>query len=410
MTDETKPPRQAPVFASFFQGGFECSTHRRPDRRRLDIIAATKHDELAESDYRLMASLGIRTIRDGLRWHLIDKGGSHYDWSGFLPMLRAAKAAQVQVIWDVFHYGWPDDIDVWTPAFVDRFAAFAGAAAKLIRNETDEVPLYSPVNEISFVAWAGGDAAVMNPFANYRGGELKAQLIRASIAATEAIWDVDKRARIMQIDPMINALPHADLPSSVEVARNRTAGQFEAWDMLKGACRPGLGGQPKYLDVIGINFYPHNQWIEGWGPLHWTSGGYLPFRHILMENYRRYGRPLFIAETGIEAERRPQWLRYVCGEVAVARAMGVPVEGICLYPIMNHPGWLDERHCPNGLIDYCRDTYERSIYEPLAKELAIQQKFFERAPRDKLKGAIIPLETGQTFDDPTATYHETPYL
>jgi beta-glucosidase/6-phospho-beta-glucosidase/beta-galactosidase len=323
-------------------------------------------------------------------------------------MLRAAQLAGVQVIWDIFHYGWPDDLDIWRPEFVDRFAAFAGAVARLIHDEHPEVPLFAPVNEISFVAWAGGDAAIMNPFATHRGGELKAQLIRASIAATEAIWQVDPRARIMQIDPMINALPHARIESSRAVARNRTAGQFEAWDMLRGDLRPDLGGHPRYLDVIGINYYPHNQWIEGWGPLHWTSGAYLPFRYVLMENFRRYGRPIFIAETGIEAERRPQWFRYLCGEVAAARAMGVPVEGVCLYPIMNHPGWLDERHCPNGLIDYSRETFERSVYEPLAKELASQQIFFASTPRDKLEGIILPLEEDQTFDDPTAEYGEPP--
>ncbi len=96
---------------------------------------------------------------------------------------------------------------------------------------------------------------------------------------------------------MINALPHARYESSVEVARNRTAGQFEAWDMLRGALHPELGGHPRYLDVIGINFYPHNQWIEGWGATALDLWRLSPVRHLLMENYRRYGRPIYIAET-----------------------------------------------------------------------------------------------------------------
>ena len=69
-------------------------------------------------------------------------------------MLRAATAAGVQVVWDLCHYGWPDDIDIWSPEFVDRFAAFAAAAARVVRDETDGVPFYSPVNEISYWAWA----------------------------------------------------------------------------------------------------------------------------------------------------------------------------------------------------------------------------------------------------------------
>ena len=117
------------LFTSFFLGGFECSTHRRRDGRRLDLLAATSHDRLAARDYREVAGFGLRTVRDGLRWHLIEARPRDYDWSSFLPMLRAARAAGVQVVWDLCHYGWPDDVDIWTPAFVDRFAAFAAAAA-----------------------------------------------------------------------------------------------------------------------------------------------------------------------------------------------------------------------------------------------------------------------------------------
>ena len=38
------------------------------------------------------------------------------------------------------------------------FARFAGAAAQIVRDETDAVPFYCPVNEISFWAWSAGDA------------------------------------------------------------------------------------------------------------------------------------------------------------------------------------------------------------------------------------------------------------
>ncbi len=39
------PPPAPPLFRSFFQGGFECSTHRRAhDRKRVDVIAGTAHD------------------------------------------------------------------------------------------------------------------------------------------------------------------------------------------------------------------------------------------------------------------------------------------------------------------------------------------------------------------------------
>jgi hypothetical protein len=42
---------------------------------------------------------------------------------------------------------------------------------------------------------------------------------------------------------------------------------------------------------------------------------YRPAWQMLREVYERYRRPLFIAETGIEDEARPAWLRYVGYEV-----------------------------------------------------------------------------------------------
>ena len=71
-------------------------------------------------------------------------------------MLRAARGTGTQVIWDLAHWGWPDDVDIWSPSFIERFARFAGAVARVVRDETDAVPFYTPVNEISFWAWAGG--------------------------------------------------------------------------------------------------------------------------------------------------------------------------------------------------------------------------------------------------------------
>jgi hypothetical protein len=61
------------IFKSYFMGGFECSTHRNFQRRRIDVIEATRHDVFAEADYRRLIHFGIRTARDGIRWHLIER-------------------------------------------------------------------------------------------------------------------------------------------------------------------------------------------------------------------------------------------------------------------------------------------------------------------------------------------------
>jgi beta-glucosidase/6-phospho-beta-glucosidase/beta-galactosidase len=360
------------LFRSFIMGGFECSTHRLPGGKRLDLISSTRHDEFAASDYRLLQRHGILTARDGLRWHLIERSPGRYDFSSSTRMLKAARDTGMQVIWDLWHYGWPDDIDIFSAAFVERFTAFARQAANAI-SEYDSAPLISPINEISFFSWAGGDGGIFNPFAKHRGNEMKRQLVRATIQSVTAMRQVNPAIRFCQIDPIINVVARSQREEDLENAEGYRRSQFEAWDMITGRAQPELGGADGMIDLIGVNYYIHNQFV-------WHGSHIVPsdprYRHVstmLQEVYERYRRPLFIAETGIEDMARPAWLRYICREAFTALEAGVPVEGLCLYPILNHPGWDDDRHCLNGMFDYADADGRREVYQPLAEEVARQQ-------------------------------------
>ena len=359
-------------FKSFFMGGFECSSHRHDGGPRLDVVAATKHDEMAASDYRQLRNHGIQTVRDGLRWHLIDKGPLGYDWSSFLPMLRAANETGTQVIWDLCHYGWPDDLDIWSPAFVERFGRFAEATARLIRDESDAVPFFCPVNEISFWAWGGGDVGYLNPHLHGHGDRLKRLLVQASIAAIRAVRSVDPRARIVHAEPVIHIEPRGGHTQDIEPVAHHMTSQWHALDMLAGRRLPELGGRPEYLDIVGVNYYPNNQWVNDGGPIPLGRHDYRPFRDILLTAFRRYGRPMIVAETGAEGSAGPSWLHYIAGEVDAVIAAGVPVEGICLYPVLDYPGWDDDRTCPVGLLQLAPGRHGRLVQEALATELRRQ--------------------------------------
>ena len=367
-------------FNSFFLGGFESSAHVLPSGKRLDMISATCHDTYAREDYQRLKSVGIKVARDAIRWHLIERRPYTYEWSSVLPMVRAARDTGAQIIWDLCHYGWPDDVDIFRPEFVQRFSAFARAFAVLIFNETDDTPYFAPMNEISFLAWGGGDHGFINPFAVNRGLELKCQLVRATIAAIEAIRDVAPHARFVQVDPVINVVT-GDTANEAKkkAAADYTRAQFEAHDMIAGRVWPQLGGHPDYLDILGANYYVHNQWELDSSFVERTDGRYRPLSKLLADLYCRYERPLFLAETGIEDDLRPEWFAYIANEVIEAIDQGIPIEGICLYPVANHPGWDDERHCHNGLWDYCNESGHREIYKPLADELRIQTVRIEQA-------------------------------
>lgn len=365
------------LFRSFFLAGFECSSHRRNDRRRLDLISASRHDRFARSDYQAVSRFGLDTVRDGLRWHLIENANGEYDWSSFLPMLRASLDTHVQVIWDLFHYGWPDHIDVWSPQFVNRFEHFSRAVAGLLKAHGQEQPWISPVNEISFLSWAGADEAWINPFTRKRGFELKCQLVRAAIAGIDAIRSVLPGARFVHCEPAIHIIADPMRPQDREEAEGYRQFQFQTLDMLSGRLmQRQLGGGPQYIDVIGLNYYNNNQWVHNGRTIWLGDRLYRPFREILREYAERFQRPLFVAETGCEGDDRPRWFRYVCGEVLAAIERGVPMEGICLYPVCNHPGWDNDRHCPNGLLGYADDAGRREVFRPLALELARQRGAF----------------------------------
>ena len=193
------PDLQPPLLPTFFGAGFECSTHRRADGQRLDLVAATAHSRFAEADYRACREHGLGWARDGLRWHLAEPAPGRYDWSSWLPQLRAARRGRRRRVLGPLPLrlaGRPRHLAAgvsWEPLRAVSPAPPPSCSG------TRPTPCRSrcPVNEPSFWSWAGGDAAAFNPSTHGRGFELKAQLVRAALAASEAVRGVDPRARLL---------------------------------------------------------------------------------------------------------------------------------------------------------------------------------------------------------------------
>jgi beta-glucosidase/6-phospho-beta-glucosidase/beta-galactosidase len=355
-------------------GGFECSTHRLKTGRRLDLIHATAHDHYLREDYSLLKEYGMLTVREGVRWHLIQPVPGRQDFSSVMPFIRTSQEMGIQVIWDLCHFGWPDHLDIFTPQWVDALEELARGFAGILRREASDVPLVAPMNEISFVSWAGGDTGYLNPFEQGRGHELKRQVVRAAVRASAVLRDELKNVQLVSPEPVIHVAGDPRKPGDVLQAEQYRSSMFEAWDMLTGRVHPDLGGNENFLQIVGVNFYDRNQWWNFGDTIRRGEPEYRPFREILREVYARYLRPLFVAETGTEDEARPGWFAYICEEVRAAIADGVPVQGICLYPILNHPGWDDDRHCHNGLWGYAAPDGSRPIFEPLAEEVRQQER------------------------------------
>ncbi|MBA2448005.1 MAG: hypothetical protein H0V51_08270, partial [Chloroflexi bacterium] len=108
---------------SLFLGGFEGSSLRTADGGWLDLVVATQHDLQAREDYARCRALGIRAVRETARWPLIDRGGA-FDLTSVRELAGLGREAGLTQIWDLMHYGYPDDLDPLSARFVDRFAAY----------------------------------------------------------------------------------------------------------------------------------------------------------------------------------------------------------------------------------------------------------------------------------------------
>jgi beta-glucosidase/6-phospho-beta-glucosidase/beta-galactosidase len=377
--------KTTPRFDSFFMAGFECSSHRRRDGVRLDLIRATGHDRHVLNDYRQCHELGFRTLRDGLRWHLIEQSPGKYDWSSWLPMLEAAEEVGMQIIWDLFHYGSPDHVDQAGADFPQRFANFAVAALEVRETVTRRPPTVCPLNEINFLSWAIDDGYFPHVGPDQRGW-FKHQLVKAAIASARVVKQRWPDSIIVWAEPLIHIAPHDRRRKTIRDAEANLQGMYEAYDWILGLAKPELGGDPSLADVVGLNFYPHNQWYFDGPTIPMGHHEYRPLADMLVEFAARYDKPVFISETGAEGSARAAWLHYVCDEVREARRRGTPVEGICLYPVTAYPGWDNSRHCHVGLFSTIQSDGRRHVYEPLYEELERQRSVLMPERLDDRRG------------------------
>lgn len=387
-------------FNSFFMAGFECATGFNCRRQKVDQVSATQHDRFLTADYRRLKRIGISTVREGVRWPNVDQGGS-LDLSELRAILAAANRYRIELILDLFHYGYPSALDIFSNAFCDRFANYCRAVAEVVEGEAALPVHFTPVNEPSYFAWVAGEAARYAPYLTGRAYDIKVACVRAAIAGIEAIWSVLPDARIVNVDPLCRvAAPMNDSSRDDEIRFFNDVAVFESWDMLAGRTRPELGGSPKHLDIVGVNYYWTNQWEIGRTdePLSMDDPRLVPLKELLEDVWKRYERPLIISETSHVDLMRGPWLRYVAGQVASAIEDGIPVKGICIYPVLGMPEWHEPTVWTRmGLWNCVPGTRGRLIREPdepVLKEYLAAAAQFGQCKKDAQyahTGISIPL-------------------
>lgn len=124
----TATPGPPTPYRSFWMAGFEGADHRNAHGTPLDLVQANGHLDHVDDDYGRVATLGLASVRESIG------------------------------------YGRPADVDIFANNFASRFADFAGAAARALRGSSDDAPVYTPINEISFLAWAISETKLIHPY------------------------------------------------------------------------------------------------------------------------------------------------------------------------------------------------------------------------------------------------------
>ncbi len=348
------------MFESFFLAGFEGSTGYNRHGEWFDQVIATGHDVNVDQDYADIAGFGLRAARETVRWPLVDHRG-RYDFSSIEPYIGAANRQGVGVIWDLFHYGFPQDVDLWSETFPRRFADYCYAVARFIDARIDGRRVFTPINEPSFMSYAGGEKALFAPYGSGRGWELKVALARGALAGINAIRAACPDARFVNVDPLCRVVCPRNRPDLAPQAQDFNERLvFQSWDMLCGRLLPELGGSPDHLDIVGINYYWTNQWElndtpnddGNLPPLHDDDPRRAPLFDLIFSVWKRYGREVMITETSHVGDNRGPWLCEVIDACHALLRRNVPLRGACLYPILGMPEWHDrDQWTPMGLWD-----------------------------------------------------------
>ena len=343
---------QATPFKGVWMGGFEGADHVNGAGVPLDMVASSGHADRLDEDHRRAARAGLSCIRESIGWRLAESRDGRFDLSRAAQIAASAERHGLQVMWTLMHYGVPNGVCLHDDALIERFVRFAVEVARVIGLRSVHAPIYTPVNEISYVAWAATQPNLLYPPNNSWDGShanacavgyaVKRRLARATLAAMAAMRSIDPRARFLHIDPIVHVAAPSDRPDLAPLADQFSQWQWQAWDLIGGHAEPELGGHSGALDLIGVNHYHSSQWEVGNDArLDWFGRDprRRPLSELMLNVWRRYRKPIVLTETSHVGAGRCAWLDETAAEVRIARNVGVPVWGMCLYPLVDRPDW-----------------------------------------------------------------------
>lgn len=333
----------------------------RPDLRPLDEYELTQHYQQWREDLKRAASLGVKKIRWGVPWYLVEAKPGEYNWSWVDEVLQFIHQLNLDPIVDLVHYGtplWMDEsfIDARYVASVTAFeAAFAERYAGLVK-------YYTPLNEPTVNAEFSGRNGQWPPYLKGETGYVRVllQIARGMQSSMHAIRQRDPNASLVAVEAMHHYRPMSKEAESA--AQQAFLKDVLCWDLVEGRVNKQHGlynwlldngasaeelkqllQKPARFDIFGANFYPwsafHVSVEDGKARLDPAFGDGRLLADVLRDCSAHTQLPLFITETSAVGYRRQSWLKETTDAVNLAIDDGLPVIGYTWFPLFSMIEW-----------------------------------------------------------------------
>lgn len=332
--------------------------------RTLDEYELTQHCQQRDQDLELFAQLGVKIVRYGIPWHIINPERGSWDWTFADGAIDKLESLGIQPIVDLVHYGLPRWIEgaYTNPDFPRFMAEYAARTAERYRGR---VHCYTPLNEPRVTAWYCGKLGWWPPgLRGWRGFlRVMASVCQGIVQTMNALKSVDPDILIVHVDA--TDLYESHDPMLEAEVRKRQEIVFLALDLISGRVsethplRPWLvknGIDFRMLDefqtnrvdlrFIGINLYPlfsRKVLSKGANGLRMR----MPYASAEIVDrlstlyYERYRVPIMISETASEGsvKRRSRWLEDSVEAVERVRSRGIPLAGYTWWPLFALVTW-----------------------------------------------------------------------
>ncbi len=353
------------------------------------------HYNRYEEDIKLAAKLGLNTFRFSIEWARIEPEPGLYDEEAiahYADVVRSCRKHGLEPFVTLWHFTlpvWAGRMGGWAnPTVIERYVAYATLMADRL---ADEVKFLGTMNE----PWVYVQLGYVYGVWPHHGRAPQRQIHTVSrnlIKAHTRAYEEIKRAH-----------PHLQVGVSLDAGHysvKRSTMLLLSWLVARFTKRFGyeyfLRGMAKASDWLGLQYYIHykvagTRLVSEPGPHSDLGWGLYPRGHYrLLRRFARYGKPLYITESGLadaDDTHRAWYIRETLGYVERALDEGIDVRGYMHWSLLDNFEW-DKGFWPRfGLYEVDFKTFERkarpstAIYTAIIKAGTAREEGDLRQPR-----------------------------